>query len=82
MSQHTDPAEPALADQEPVVIGDAIKAVLAALAALGWVTIPDATVATIVTAVEAVLFLAAVVWTRRKAFSPATVAHLLGNRAE
>lgn len=77
MANHLDPNEPSLVDVEPVAIADTVKAILAALVALGWIALPDATISAVATAIGAVAFVALSAWTRRKVFSPASVQKLL-----
>jgi hypothetical protein len=61
-----DNSEPALLDQEPVSIVQAVHMVLAALVALGWATIDNATIDIIGSAVAALLSVGAQLWARRK----------------
>ena len=81
MANHLDPSEPSLVDLEPVAIADTVKAVLAALVALGWVALPDATISAVATAFGAIIYVGISAWTRRKVFSPATVGKLLNQRS-
>jgi hypothetical protein len=65
-----------LAATEPARLAEAVRVVLMALVTLGWVAIPDATVATIVTAFSALGSLLLTGYVRSRVYSPATVEQL------
>lgn len=74
--EEVEVAEHTLLETEPALVGEAVRAVLFALSALGWIVLDEAAIAAVVTAVAAVTSLVVTFTVRQKVWAPATVEDL------
>ncbi|MEC3974726.1 hypothetical protein [Amycolatopsis sp. H20-H5] len=66
-AQHGDPiGSSTIGTSEPVAIAEAVRVVLAGIVTAGWLTIPDATINTIVSGLALALSILGSVLARRK----------------
>jgi hypothetical protein len=60
------PTTTKLRDVEPAALAEALRLVLVALVALGWITLDEEAIAAVVSAVAGALSIGLTIWTRRK----------------
>ncbi|ANN16264.1 hypothetical protein SD37_11810 [Amycolatopsis orientalis] len=72
MTGQDDGAGPTFVQAEPVVVAEAVRGVLVAVVAAGWLIIPDSTIAVIVSGVGLLGSIVSTIFARRRVSPVAT----------